>query len=288
VKTFISVFFGILCLSPSTLTAQGTALSGGIGLPLSQPDPERFASSYVPPFLLGTEGTGRAWQALAIERSWRPAVFGAVEWLPGPHAGVLVRGVFRRTPLSGANTPYRVSVDYIARQPPDYVARQYHNERSTAWPDTTGQLDRWDLDAEITLATGPSSGARAHIDAGVALVGLSGWVGPVGLTTFQLGGHSVLFSNEYQLTMDLARTWSATAVASGGVTIPAGPRVGIDISARALLPRTIDVALHVKEVGGDTALASLSAADAERTLSPGPLRVKLGTFDLLASIRIRL
>lgn len=267
--------------------AQGVAVSGGIGVPVSQTDPAAFASSYDPPFLYGTESSGVGGQALALERSWRPAFWGGLEWFPVTHAGILVRGLFQRTSFGGSNTPYEVSVDYLARKPPDYVRREYHYERSTPWPDTAGDLRTWAFDLEATWSSA-RSGARVHADGGLSFVGVSGSLAPVGLTTFQLGGHGVLFPNEYQVTLGLTRTWTIAGVIGGGFSLPIGRGIDVDISGRALLPRTIAADLHATEIGGDVLIAPLTTGDADRILSPAPLEIKLGTFSVMAGVKVRL
>jgi hypothetical protein len=282
------VVWGVLLACPWTLAAQGAAVSGGIGLPIYLPDLTPYETSFEPPLLLGLQGTGRGTQALTLDRSTRPSFWGAIEWFPAPHAGLVVRGSFLRTPFEGTNTPYQVTLDYLARQPPDSVERQYHYERTTPWPDTTGHLDTWSFDLQASVAGGSTSGVRVHADGGLSLISLSGSFGPVGFTTFQLGGHAVLFPNEYELVLAPARTWSAAAVISGGISLPLGSQAGIDISGRAVLPRTISADVNVLSVRNDTAIGELSIENAQRALAPVPLEVKLGTFQLLVGIRVGL
>ncbi|MGE5812994.1 MAG: hypothetical protein ACM36C_00765 [Acidobacteriota bacterium] len=282
------VVFVVVFLVPCTLRAQGTTIGGGVGFPLHLPDISSYQTSFVPLFLYGMQGTGKGTQTLTLERSIRPSLWGALEWLPAAHGGLLVRGVFQRTPVSGINTPYHVTVDYLASQPPDNVAQQYHYERSTPWPATTGHLDTWSFDVQATVATSSNSRARVHADGGLTVIGISGSFEPAGFTTFQLGGHAVLFPSEYQLILGPSRTWTAAGVASGGVTIQIGPSAGIDVSARAVLPRTVSVDLKVLSVGVDTAITELSTEDAQRALAPAPLQVRLGTFELLIGIRVGL
>lgn len=284
VRSFISAL-AFLSLFSTTLEAQSAAASGGLGIPLYLPDTV-YESSYVAPFLFGTQGTGRGTQSLTLERSFRPSVWGSVEWLPAAHAGLLARGVFRRIPLAGTNPPYKVTVDYTAAQPPDNIPRQFHNEFSTPWPDTVGHLDRWEFDAAATFGATSASGLRVHVDGGLAFIGTSGSFEPVGLTTFQLGGHSVLFSNQYEVVLGLSRTWAVAAVASGGVTIPLGAHAGLEVSGRVILPRTASAEVSVLSVGGD-AIATLTAAEAQRALQPAPLELKLGTVEALVGLRIK-
>ena len=289
VKLFItaSLASGFILVS-STCPAQGVAVSAGTGIPLYQPELAPYGTSFVPPFLFGMTATGRGTQTMTLDRSARPSFWGALEWFPARHAGLLARGSFLRAPLSGSNAPYLVIVDYVARQPPDFVERQYHYERSTPWPETTGHLDTWSFDITASVAARSGSGVRAHADGGIALVGISGTFGPVPLTTFQLGGHSVLFTNEYRLMMGLARTWAAAGVVSGGISVPLGGRVGLDVSGRAVLPRTVTAEALVRSVGSDIAISELDPADAQRMLAPAPVPVKLGRVELLVGIRVAL
>ena len=286
VKSFISLLACVSLFSTfsTTLEAQGVAAGGGLGIPLYLPD-MIYESSAVPSFLFGMQGTGRATQSITLERSFRPSAWGSVEWFPGAHAGLLARGLFRRIPLAGTNPPYKVTVDYTASQPPDNIPRQFHNEFSTAWPDTTGHLDRWEFDAAATFAATSTSGVRAHVDGGLAFIGTSGSFGPVGLTTFQLGGHSVLFSNQYELVLGLSRKWAVAGVASGGVTIPFGGHAGLEVSGRVILPRIVSAEVSVLSVGGD-AISALTPSDAQRALQPAPLDLKLGTIEVLIGLRL--
>jgi hypothetical protein len=179
-------------------------------------------------------------------------------------------------------------VDYISRQPPSYEPQHFHVDNSEPWPDTNGHLDRWEFDVAATFAYTAPSRLRAHIDGGLALVSTSGRFEPIGVTTHHFGGHSVVFSNEYELVMAVPRMWAATAVVSGGLTLPIAPRVGVDVSGRFVLPRTVSADVHVSEVGGDTAIAELTAADAEHILKPEPVTLKLATFEVLVGLRVRL
>jgi hypothetical protein len=267
------------------MEAQTAAVSGGTGLPVNLSDVGPYTSDYATPLLFGMEGSGRGTQELSLDRSFRPSAWVAIEWFPGERGGLLARSIFRRTPLGGPNTPYQVTLDYTARQPPDFVPRPYHADSSAPWPDTTGRIDRWEFDVLATV-TSARSGPRAHIDGGLAIVGTSGSFEPVGLTTAHLGGHSVLFTDRYHVVLGVSRTWNVAAVASGGVTIPLGTRAGIDISGRLVLPRTASAAVTVRSIRRDTAVLELSVDEAQRALQPRPLEFDLRSADLLVGVRL--
>jgi hypothetical protein len=248
---------------------------------------DTYQSSYVPPFPF-TAHTGRASQALALDRAFRPGIWAALEWLPAAHVGVSIRGAYRRAPLDGANSAYGIALDYFARQPPDYIDRQYHLDRSTPWPDTTGHLSTWTLDMEARWTSGPASRTRVHLGGGLSLAGISGSFEPVGLTTFQLGGHSVVFSDEYRAVLGIDRRWAPAAVASGGLTIPVTPHASIDLSGRILLPRTIAAPVHVRSVDGDLAIASRSVEEVQHMLDPPPVQLRLTAVEVLIGVKVGL
>jgi len=283
IRTSLILF--VCLLTGSMAAAQGIEVAGGLTVPATQVSTD-YDSSYVPPFSY-VEHTGLARQSLTLERAVRAGVWGAVTWVTATHIGVEARVAYRQTPLTGAAGPYAVAIDYLARQPPDYVQRAYHWAFTQDWPDPTGELRQLAVDGVVFGAIGPMTGTHLRAGGGVTFVRVSGAFESLAVTTFQLGGHSVLFRDDARAAMSLVSRWTAAPVAVAELRHPFSRRVSLSAGARVVFPRDADTPLAVTAIESST-FTTLTPAEAERALAPVPLKLRLTSVEAIAGLRVAL
>jgi hypothetical protein len=131
---------------------------------------------------------------------------GGLTVFPTAHAGFQVLFDRASCAITGTNTPYVISLRYVSIQPPNDQPQPVVLTRSFDWPDTSGTLTRTAIGFDAALRFGRPDRIAVTASGGPALYRLGGSVQPLGFTTFQLGGHSVLFEDDYHLMMSLDST----------------------------------------------------------------------------------
>jgi hypothetical protein len=254
-------------------------------VPLAQPGDLIYRTQFDPASAFPEGMSGEGGQTFTLEPSSRPGVWASVAWFPATRVGLETRVRFRSATVDGTSGPYEVSVTYVSRQPPDYVPREHTFERSRTWPDEAGTIRDVSLDVVIVGRLGDPSRLQVRPSGGLALVGISGDLEPIGLTTFRLGGHSVLFPFEHRVSVAFDRTWTVGAVGGVEVHRAVGGRAGLTVSARVVVPREIEAPARVTAVESD--LDELAPDGAGRALDPPPLTYRPWTVELLGGIRVR-
>lgn len=284
----VSCAIGLLLLLGVSrpVAAQGVEVSFGSGVALPVRD-YTYDSQYVPPFPF-VEHTGRAFQSLTLDPSLSPIIWGGISWLPNGRAGLEVRVDWRRTPLGGANTPYDVAVEYTARQPPDFVPRQFTFERTYEWPDTDGHLQQFTAAAAFVVHAGQPDGAGVRLSAGGGITTLSGEFEPLGYTVFHLGGHSTIFADELQATMTLDSKTTFGVSLGAEAHAPIGEHAAFVGGVRIFVPRTMDVPVLAKGIlNPEQALRDVPVSEIQDALAPVALHIRPVTFDLTAGLSVR-
>ena len=266
--------------------AQSVEVAGGSGLANGSGD-GTFASTYSPPFPF-VEHTGRATQQLILQREPAPLLWAAVTWFGSPKVGLEGRVDYRRPGLRGVNGPYAVTLTYVARQPPDFVARQYAYETITAWPNTEGHAGQVTATANVVVRLGDPGRTTLRLLVGGGVTNLRGRMEPLGFTTFTLGGHSVLFPDEHRLS---ARYGPSTAIGLSGGTemhVPIGRHAAIVLGWRIFVPRTMTLAVTVDGLAAsDQGINQLQFDEVQGTLAPAPVQWRPFTSDVTAGIAVR-
>ncbi len=277
------ILAGVWC---APVQAQTVEVAGGSGLASGWGD-GAFASSYAPPFPF-VEHTALATQELVAQRDSAPAMWASLTWFSGAHLGLEGRVDYRRTGLHGANGPYVVSLTYIARQPPDFIARQYSYDSTTDWPDTSGHVGQLNATAALVFRVGAPKGPTLRLLAGGGLTSVQGRFEPVGYSTFSLGGHSVLVADEHRLSM---RVGSATTIglATGAeFHVPVGGHAALVLGWRIFVPRQMELAVTADGLAAsDQGINPLQFDDVQRTLAPSPIQWRPVTSDLTAGVAVR-
>ena len=135
-----------------------------------------------------------------------------------PHAGI--QFLFHRdsSDISGVNTPYDTALQYTSRPPPDNLPIPVTIHQSSPWPDTTGSLTRTDasLNGIVRMGSGKVS---ATMSGGLTFERVGGTLQPLAFTTYRLGGHSVLFEDDFLLAASLEPTNAVGFNAGGDVSV---------------------------------------------------------------------
>jgi hypothetical protein len=126
-------------------------------------------------------------------------------FLYGEHFGFQILASHFQTALSGANPPYDVALDYVSRPPPDYAPVQVSFTGSSPWPETEGHLRVFSLSAN-GLARLRRGRLTADFSGGLSYFNLRGEARSLGYTRLWLGGHSVLFLEEFGIEFSLEPT----------------------------------------------------------------------------------
>jgi hypothetical protein len=266
--------------------AQTVEVAGGSGLSSGKGEGS-FASSYAPPFPF-VEHTGLASQEVTAERDGAPVMWASLTWFPAAHVGLEGRVDYRRSGLHGANGPYVVSMTYIARQPPDFIAREYSYDSSAGWPETSGHAGQLNATAAVVLRLGEPKGPTLRLLAGGGITNIRGRFEPAGYSTFSLGGHSVLVVDEHRLSMRLGPATTIGLATGAELHVPAGGHVALLVGWRLFVPREMELAVTVDGLAeSDQGINTLQFDDVQRTLAPSPLRWRPVTSDLAAGLAVR-
>jgi hypothetical protein len=98
-----------------------------------------YIHRYAPLFFYGTVVSAVSEQTMDVSaRGGGSISFGAALFLGG-RFGVRLSTIGFEASVSGTTSPDRVSMTYVARQPPDYVAREYSIESESKIPAPYGQ-----------------------------------------------------------------------------------------------------------------------------------------------------
>lgn len=247
----------------------------------------RLDSRYPLTLANAPESEGQAAQALTLDPTRGFGFEVGANVMPARHVGAQVFAANARGDLAGANTPYRLDLRYVSRQPPDYQSRPYELHQSIEWPDTTGRLVQWSFGA------GPVVRARAGrvsvtASGGIAWLRLSGHAAPLGFNVVRLGGHSTLFSDEFRVRASLGPTTTTGGYLGGALDVPLGRRVGLLVGIRGFLVGDVELPAHVEAlVDQDAAVGPPSLADIDDQMSLGPARLTPYRLLLTVGLRVR-
>lgn len=281
------VFFltGALAAGASA-QAPGVSLAGGASVAAAGID-TIYQSRYSPAF----EGlrSGEAGQRLRFTGRRTHGWWAALTWPPAGRFGFEARVDAGRVAASAESGPYETTLQYQARQPPDYVLRDYAVARSSPWGPVETSLQHVVFSASAVARMNLHGRVRGTVAGGLSLGAMSGRLAPVGYTTFRLGGHAVLFSEEYGVELAFGRTTAIGVHAGGGVEIPLSGRAALVLGGRVTVLREMRMAARVtNRLEFLESFTPLSPAAIERILQPPPLTLQPRWIGVSAGLRIRL
>jgi hypothetical protein len=274
----------LFLLSSTVASAQtgGIWIAGGA----SSTGGSRVATDYAPPLLFGLEGVSRATQTVDVDRALTPLVEAGAQWFPTSHVGLEVWVSHERAEEFAPSSSYARALTYISRPPPDNLPREFTYEQRTEWPPVRVALRRWT--AGLNVAARPVVSARVTwaISGGLSRIRVSGEVEPLGFTTFVLGGHSVLFPNEYRLNTRLEPAWAWRANAGTMLDVRLAEHLALTAGARVVLGDDLHPTWRV--TGADLSLAGFEPPPVEEIserLSSSSIDISTSSLRVLAGVK---
>jgi hypothetical protein len=291
------ILFVILAIAvaPSDATAQDAAapqwshtewwaaVSGVIAGPTGV-----IASSYSPPLLLDGEFTSRGGQTIVADTGFAVGFTGGVNVFPTRRVGFQI--LFDRASCdvsAASNTPYTVFLQYVSRQPPNDEMQIVSLTRSFAWPTASGALTQAAVAFNLAIRIGRSNRPNVTIAGGPAYYRTSGHVEPLGYTAFQLGGHSVLFEDDYRLRVSLSPVHKLGIDAGGDFNAPIGHHAALVVGYRYFGGSHPQAAVSgVTILNGDELTFQQPIADIAARLAPVKVRLSVTGSRLFVGVKI--
>ncbi|MBE3099033.1 MAG: hypothetical protein IMZ44_18115 [Planctomycetes bacterium] len=211
------------------------------------------------------ESTGRATQRLTLRAPRHLGVEGGIGIFPTRHAGIQIRLNYVTRDLSGTSSPFAVTLDYTAMQPPDYVPRQYHTDSTRSWPAPTGTATQLTLSVDGAVRWDVGARLSGTVSGGLSFMRTKGSAESLAYTRYWMGGHSVLFSSTYAASFDYGPVTAIGFDIGGdiGVNIAGPLDLLVDIRYVRAGAITPDVRLtgfvEPTEFAGDVSVATVEA-----------------------------
>jgi hypothetical protein len=275
----------LLAWVPRPASAQQGAIwiAGGA----SESGTSLIRTDFAPPLLLGLEGSGRATQTVDVERSLAPSVEAGAQRFPTRHVGLEVWIGRERDQLFSSGSTYHTALTYVSRPPPDNLPRQVLYERQADWPPVRVALRRWTVGLNVAVRPVASARVAWSISGGLSRIRVSGDVEPLGFTAFVLGGHSVLFPNEYQLNTRVEPAWAWRGNAGTMLDVTLAEHLALTMGARAIFGDDLRPSLRV--TGADLSLAGFEPPPVEEItdrLSSSSIDISTTTLRVLAGLKV--
>ena len=245
-----------------------------------------YVHSYAPRLEYGTS-SGTARQVLNLKAESLSGFGAGLNVFPAQRIGVQILLDSFSTILEGSSGPYVLSLQYQSRQPPQYELRTYTYERTSPGPPAEGTLEETAVSLNVLFRIPAGRNLAMDLSAGPTLFFISASAETLLYTKFRLGGHSVLFSDDYDLGLD----------------IPSAVRLGFNIGTELILfpGRVLAVGCGIRyavcpayDAGGRLRLIErpqgyLWDIDlASENIPVSPLRVNPSFLRLGLSVRIRI
>jgi hypothetical protein len=245
-------------------------------------------SAYSPPLLFDGAFTSRGGQTLAAHARRAVGVSGGVNIFPRNRFGLQVLVDRATCEVSAANSPYTIALEYVSRPPPSGEAQVVSISRLIAWPSTSGSVTEWAFAFNAVARIGRSDRVSMLLSAGPTYYRLTGELQPLGFTTFQLGGHSVLFENDYRLAASVGRAHALGFDAGTELNAALGRHAAIIAGYRYLGARRADVLVQPTRIVNPTELIQpASMADIASRLGPVPTRVAMSGSRVFVGLKLR-
>jgi hypothetical protein len=231
-----------------------------------------YSSSYAPP-LPGIPHVSSATQTLPLDASHGPGLQFGLERTLGEHVALQFLGDYAAADLTGAPGQYDLHLVYTSRPPPFNDPVEVEVRRSEARPAATGRMKTWA--AALNLAAWVDAGphARLGVSAGPAWLHAKGQAESLVYTTYVLGGHSVLFSDDHLVSFEFPA--SGPGLDAGAfLEADLGARVSLRVDARYFWGPERDAPVTLREVvNADEVIQSVGLAEIQAGLAPKPVRL---------------
>jgi hypothetical protein len=215
-----------------------------------------------------------------------------------PHVGVQFLFDRDSRDLTGANGNYSVLLNYTSRQPPDYVERSYSTsstfmpcDAAQAWGcvlPTTGTLKQTTLGFNLVGRWKAGRRVTAELSGGLSYFDLRGDAASLRYTSFRMGGHSTLFSEEYQLAYSIGPAHGFGLNLGATFDVEIGSGVAFTADARFVGGGAVAAPLVVTEVTNADSIVFLEdAATIQQNLHPPDAEISPARLRFLIGLKVR-
>ena len=256
------------------------------GLTIVGPGTETTLATSYTPVIRNFVSAGQAGQELQLDAATQAGFELGASYFPVRHAGLQVLVGHDRFDLSGLSSPYVVHLEYTALFPPSYAPTPVVVDRSESWPDAAGDADQWTVCVNGVGRWSLGLSVRGQLSGGLTYVRMKAAVRPLGYSSFQLGGHSVLFSNLYELELSTRAASSLGFNAGGGLDIRLSPRLWLTTDLRYVNGGTVSAPLEVVEILNPSEVMSADPLTTiQGTMRPAPLELGSARVRLMVGIK---
>lgn len=281
-RLFVAASAAVLLVSGSAFAQLSLEINVGYGTYVSAWKDAAYIHAYSPRFLYGTAVTS-ALQTLRLNADAAGSGSFGLTLFSG-RFGIQIQYHEFDPAVSGWSSTHEASVTYTSMQPPDYTPTQFTQNSSTLMPEPSGQLNEkaFSLNAVYRL---PLPGwFSLDLSAGLTWFNVQGEIGVLGYWKYWLGGHSVLFSENYQMAMHIETFNRIGGNAAATLNWHMGSNAALWIEARWFLAPETEAGLSFEPI--DAADAIMAFDPIEDVFPAGRLLVKPAFFRFAAGFRI--
>ena len=245
-----------------------------------------YRTSYPPP-LPGIPHVGNASQTLPLDAGHALGLQLGLERALGAHVALQLVGEHASPDVVGDPGRYQVRLVYTSRPPPSNDPVAVELRRDEERPSATGELSTWAAALNVAVWLDTGAHARVGVSAGPAWLHARGSAQSLVYTSYVLGGHSVLFSDDHLVSFEFPASTLGLDVGTF-VEADLGPRVALRADARYFWGKTTDADVTLLEiVNPGEVLQALDLAEIQSGLAPPPLRFDPSFFRAALSLVVR-
>ena len=245
-----------------------------------------YATAYAPSFP-GVPHTSTASQTLPLDSGHALGRALGLERALGAHVALQLVGEHASPELDGEAGRYAVRLVYTSRPPPSNEPVAVELGRDEPRPAATGELSTWAVAVNVAAWAEAGRHARVGASAGPAWLHARGTAQSLVYTSYFLGGHSVLFSDDHLVSFEFPASTLGLDVGAF-LESDLGPRVALRADARYFWGPTRDADVTLLEiVNPDEVLRALDLALIQSGLAPPPLRFDPSFFRAALSLVVR-
>jgi hypothetical protein len=242
-----------------------------------------YLHRYTPPFYYGNVVSSVSEQTVRVSAEGIGSVSFAAALFFGGRLGVRFSTCGFESSVTGTTTTDRMTMTYIAKQPPDYVDRAYSvgSESHVAAP--YGLLRARSFNLEAVFRLGRPGRFALDVSGGLALLRFDADLKTFGYTRFWLGGHAVLFSDQALLSMGTAAATRLGAGLGATAALPLAPFLDLFLEGRYIfgpetgLPVRFSIMQGTGELyPGEDSLEGLNTGATPLEVNPSFLTVGIG------------
>jgi hypothetical protein len=255
---------------------------------------ESYDLSYTPSRVLGItqlfdepDPRSRATQSLTLKASTGTGLGLGVSVFPHPVLGFQVLLDRAHADLSGTSPPHVVDLvwDSIAFPSSEHVERS--SEFSFDAPATAGRVEEQTLSFNAVARLGRGSAVSGNVSFGLSYFRLRAEELEVGALAGWLGGHAVLFTELYQMSLATETASTFGLDVGADVSVALAPKVAVFADGRFFYGPTAKAPVHLDSFVSDN-VVTVPIEKVESLLALPPLELDPRYFRLLIGVKLRL